>query len=327
MKDRILELLLSTDGYLSGEAISKRFGVTRAAVWKWMDQLRREDGVELESHPRQGYKLKERPDLLLPALIREKGLGRFFEAIDHLSIVDSTNNYLKRLAREGVAEVRVAVAEEQNGGKGRLGRGWVSTRGKGVFVSILLRPQLPPALAGNITMMAALAGAKAVGNLGFDAKIKWPNDIVVEGKKICGILTEMSANMDTMEWAVLGMGFNVNQVKEDWPEDLLDKASSLRMLGDGKKVERTALLAALLTEMDGLYAKLEAGAFGEILEEYRKYSATLGKRVRVIDSKGEYTADAVDLDEEGALVVRTLEGEVHKVLAADVSVRGLMGYV
>ena len=322
-KTTIVEMLKNAgENFISGETIAGVLGVSRTAVWKHIQALRN-SGYEILSSERRGYKLKDAPDLLLPSEIQ---IGLDTEIIgkemDYHPSVDSTNRLAKKLAYHGAAEGTIVVAEEQTGGKGRLERVFYSPRGKGIWFSIILYPNFSPHDAPKFTLMAAVAVAEAMARFNLKAEIKWPNDIMHDGRKLVGILTEMSGEIGKIAYLVIGVGINVNISRDEFPEELRDIATSLSELNGGEEISRVYFLRAVLEEFDKLYREVNAAGFDKILERWRKYNVTLGKNVRVI-SAGDgtsFTGKAVDLNADGALVVET-DGELRAVYAGDVSIR------
>ena len=311
--DGILERLL-TGEIVSGQALSEAMGVTRAAVWKQMEQLRAQ-GFVIESVGRQGYRLTACPDTLMAPVIR-RGLETVWAGreIVYLRSVDSTNRYARELASRGAAEGTLVVADEQTAGRGRRGRGWISPAGEGVFMSLILRPQAHPSQVAGLSLQAALATARAIARVtGLDARIKWPNDIVCGGKKVCGMLLEMNA-------VVAGIGINVHQ--RDFPPEIAQTAASLDLL-TGTSVNRAALVRAFLQEFETVSSMAQAGT---LMDAYRERSATLAQRVQVIAPAEVFTGTALEVTDSGSLIVLDEQGQRREVLAADVSVRGLMGY-
>ena len=320
MSRDVLELLRAAGGYISGEKMAERLGVTRAAVWKKIAALR-DAGYDISSTPRSGYVLRSAPDSLIETEIAQ-GLdtalvGRKIICYD---TVDSTNLVLKNLAREGAEDGTVVVADSQGTGRGRMERAFFSPPGKGIWVSILLRPTFLPQDAPKCTLMAAVAVARAMETFGLRAAIKWPNDILHEGRKLVGILTEMSAEMDRVNYVVIGIGINVNIAPEDFPEELRATATSLMQM-KGAPLPRVAFLQELLRALDDLYTSVQREGFAPVLAAWREYAVTLGQEVRVIGPAGvEFEGVAADIDAEGALLVDTAEGR-RRVLAGDVSIR------
>ena len=322
MRKAVLNLLRSNEeGYLSGEEISRRLAVSRTAIWKHIQALK-EEGYQIESHARQGYRLCSAPDLLLEAEICSSLQTETFgkRGIVHLETVDSTNNIAKQIAAKGCPEGTIVVAEEQQLGRGRLARGWFSPYGKGVWFSLILRPPFAPQDAPKCTLLAAVAVTRALRRTtGLECKIKWPNDILWQNKKLVGILTEMSAEMDAINYVVIGMGINVNIHEGDFPPELKDIAVSLAQAA-GVEFSRVAVLQAVLEELETLYQEALDSGFAPVLDAWRSLSATLGQDVRVIGLKSEFEGVAQDIDEDGALLVESADG-LKRVLAGDVSIR------
>ena len=320
MKGKILELLRKAgDSYISGEEIAQGLGVSRTAVWKHIQALK-EDGYDIVSHSHSGYSLKESPDLLLSEeikpLLHTKIIGK---KIVHFDKVSSSNDEAKKLALQGAPDGTVIVAEEQTGGKGRLSRGWFSPKYKGIWFSMLLRPTFLPQEAPKCTLMTAVALTRAIRKFGVDVGIKWPNDILYNGKKLDGTLTEMNAEMERIHYVIIGTGLNVNILPEDFPEELRDIGISLQSI-KGERLARVPLFAEILNAMDELYCEVLEHGFSKVLDEWRKYSVTLGREINVIGVKETYAGVAADIDEDGALLVDTPKGRT-RVLAGDVSIR------
>lgn len=321
MRTQILELLRGREGYLSGEDISRQLEVSRTAIWKHMQALK-QDGYEIESHPRLGYKLRQVPDLLLPDEIRSRLTTAKFGrgTIYYFPEIESTNNEAKRQAVAGCAEGTIVLAEAQLSGRGRLSRGWFSPFGRGIWLSVVLRPPFPPQEAPKCTMMAAVAVNRAIRRVtGIQSGIKWPNDILFQGKKIVGILTEMSAEMDAINHVVIGMGINVNIEQQEFPEELREIGTSLAAAA-GHSISRLELLAAVLEELEAVYELAISSGFKEIFQEWRRQSITLGQAVNVIGVNNQFAGIAVDIDDDGALLVQTTDS-LERVIAGDVSIR------
>ena len=322
MQQRILQMLKTTagGGYVSGEEIAARLGVSRTAIWKHIKALK-DAGYNIVSHSRSGYQLKDSPDLLLPQEIAPLlATGIIGRKIIHFDEIASSNEEAKRLAREGADDGTVVVAEAQDAGKGRLSRGWYSPHSKGIWFSVILRPTFLPQEAPKCTLMSAVAIVRAAKHFNLDVGIKWPNDILSsDGKKLVGILTEMSAEMERINYVVIGTGINVNMSREDFPDDVKDIATSLSMIA-GHTLSRVELFAEILAAMDDLYQDVEKNGFRNVLDEWRRYSVTLGQEVNVIGVRETFAGVAVDIDEDGALLIDTSEGR-RRVLAGDVSIR------
>ncbi len=240
--------------------------------------------------------------------------------------IDSTNREIIRLAQEGAPHGTLAVAESQNAGRGRLGRTWISPAAAGIWMSLLLRPHMAPQSASMITLVAALAVVKGIRECtGLATGIKWPNDVVCEGKKICGILTEMSTDGTAIRYVVPGIGINVNMT--EFPETVRETAASLRMLL-GEPVKREPLIARIMEAFEDYYGRfLETEDFSVLKEEYNGFLANCGRQVRVLDPKEPYQGTALGIDSQGSLLVRTKDGQVRTVISGEVSVRGIYGYV
>ena len=255
MKQKLLELLQSTEGFLSGQELSDHLNVSRTAVWKVMKSLE-EDGYEIEAVRNKGYSLKKEPDILTKescaSRINTKWLGKNLMVYD---VTDSTNTRLKLAGEQGAPNGSVAVANAQEAGKGRLGRHWETPKGSALAFSMLLRPQIQPENASMLTLVAALAVSRAIDEFaGIKTQIKWPNDIVYQGKKLCGILTEMSADMDQIHYVIVGIGINVQMT--DFPKEIQNTATSLKLV-TGKTLLRNELLAKVLEEFEVLYEFVE----------------------------------------------------------------------
>ncbi|MBQ7723580.1 MAG: biotin--[Selenomonadaceae bacterium] len=322
MRKTIVEILKKAgDNFISGESIAGELKVSRTAVWKHIQKLR-EDGYEILSSERNGYKLKDAPDLLLPSEI-QIGLNTKIIGLEmeYKPSIDSTNQLAKKLAYHGAADGTIVVAEEQTGGKGRLDRKFFSPRGKGIWFSVILRPNLLPKDAPKCTLMAAVAVAEAMKRFNLKAEIKWPNDIMHDGRKLVGILTEMTGEIGKISYIVIGVGINVNIKRKEFPKDLRDVATSLSEL-TGDEISRVKLFRAVLEEFDKLYCKINKSGFDEILKLWRKYNITLGKNIRVISASDgkSFTGKAIDLNADGALIVETKSG-LKAVYAGDVSIR------
>ena len=323
MRKTIVELLKkSGDNFVSGENIAGDLGISRTAVWKHIQKLR-ESGYHILSRERCGYKLKDAPDLLLPSEIQiELNTEIIGKQMEYFPSVDSTNRVAKALAYHGAADGTIVVAEEQTGGKGRLERNFYSPRGKGIWFSIILRPNFLPHDAPKCTLMAAVAVAQAMNRFNLKPEIKWPNDIMFDGRKLVGILTEITAEIGKITYIVVGLGINVNISREEFPEEIRNVATSLSEMNGGE-ISRVKFFRAVLEEFDKLYCKVNAAGFAEVFTLWKKYNITLGKNVRVIsagDGGESFIGKAIDLDSEGALQVETASG-LRTVYAGDVSIR------
>ncbi len=321
-KEKALRALQENGGYLSGEALSEQLDISRAAVWKAITALR-EQGYEIDSVTGKGYRLVSCPDILTEEAIRSGLTGSLVTRIYTMESVDSTNNEAKRRAQEGAPHGSVFVAEEQTGGKGRLGRVWKSPPKTGLWFTLLLRPNATPEQVTNLTLFAGLAVSRAIHALtGLPAQIKWPNDVVIEGKKVCGILTEMAAEMESVEYVIPGIGVNVNT--ESFPEDIAWKATSL-YLSTGKKWSRATVLQAILREMEELLHRQEEKGTGAVLAEYRENCVTIGKPVSTQRGNIRLSGIAEDITDTGELIVRQSNGSELIINSGEVSVQGIYG--
>lgn len=320
MQKSILAILHYNQGeYISGEEISRQLAVSRSAVWKHIKALR-EEGYQIESSSRLGYRLVSQLDLLLPDIIQRELETRILgKEIYHYTSLDSTNNKAKSLAQEGSPEGTLVLAEEQTGGKGRLGRQWVSPFAKGLWFSLILRPPIAPMDATKIVILTAVALQEAIVDLTkLPVKIKWPNDLLLGEKKITGILLEMNGELDTINYLVLGIGINVNLQEEDFPESLRERVTSLAV-GLGEKLSRLNLLRAVLQKLEEHYFAFLGGEFSFLLEKWKKSSCTLGKRVRVTTPNGLIEGIALDYNQDGSLLVETAPGQIRKITSGDVN--------
>lgn len=329
-KEQILSILKQNAGnYCSGEIIRQQLGISRAAVSKAVAALRQE-GYVITATTNRGYRLEESPDRLTEGTIRPWLHSTVLGSNDRLiclDSIDSTNNYLKRLAVEGAPDGTVAVADQQTAGRGRLGRSFQSPAGTGIYISFLLRPDLLPNKAMNLTACTAVAVCDAVERTcGMRPQIKWTNDVLMNKRKLCGILTEMSVEGETgaLQYIVVGIGVNVNQNLEDFPPELQTIAGSVAM-ATGERMDRGHLTAELINAMDEMYAAWQAGHWD--VNRYRADCATIGREVRVIRGSSERNAFAETVDDDFALVVRYEDGTRETVFSGEVSVRGLEGYV
>jgi len=322
MKAKVLSLLREQyPEYISGEEISQRLGVSRTAVWKHIHKLR-ESGYQIESHTRIGYRLVHVPDRLyeheLIGLLKTKLIGR---KIVYRETVCSTNELAKELAQEGAAEGTVVIAEEQTGGKGRMGRSWYSPSGQGLWFSVILRPQISTAGVSKITLVSAVAVAKSIREVtGLQAGIKWPNDILIDNRKVSGILTEMNAEIDRVNYLILGIGVNVNTRPELMPPELAGTATSLAEQ-KGARISRIELLASILNNLDAAYREFIKGNFAPILSLWKEMSVTLNRWVRISSINDTDEGIAFDVDDEGALLLMKKDGSMKRILSGDVSLR------
>lgn len=320
MKKAILTMLKNAQPeYISGEDISTTLNVSRTAIWKHINALK-DEGYIINSQPKKGYQLQVIPDRLYPEEIKD-GLATEFigHAVIYYDSIGSTNDAARELITKGLPEGTIIITEEQTKGKGRLGRNWISPKGEGVWVSVILFPNIRPVDASQITLAAAVATAKAIYDVtGMKLGIKWPNDILFQGKKLVGILTEMNAEIDRINYVVLGIGINVNT--KDFPDDIAAIATSLSLITN-EKVSRTKLLQNLLKHIEDEYKLINNGDFRKVIEDWKEWNVTIGQEVEVSTINESFTGQAVDISEEGALVIKLKDGQLRKVLAGDVTLR------
>jgi len=320
---QILRALRSVDeDSVSGAELSQRLGISRAAIWARIEELR-SLGYDIQASPHRGYQLLDSPDLLhaddlLSRLDGSQVIGRDIRVFQKTT---STNDIVEKLARDGVAEGVVVFAESQTQGRGRLGRAWVSPPGKGLWFSVLLRPQIAPQAVTRLTIAAAASLARTVQSVtGVVPRIKWPNDLLVDGRKISGILTELSAELDHVKYVILGIGMNINLTESDFPPDLKPIATSLRVAAK-REHNRPEFAAELLRQLDRDYRRLSEGHFQKVAEEWEALSGTLGSEVEVRTGDRIVRGRAESLDPDGALLVRTQHGRIERIIGGDVSLR------
>ena len=326
MKEEILRLLRSADGYISGQELCNRFGVSRTAVWKAINQLK-EAGYEIEAQQNKGYRLMAAPDLMTEAEIKSLMHTEWVaKEVLYFDTIDSTNTKAQELAEKGYPSGTLVVADKQESGKGRRGRSWVSPSGTGIFMTLMIKPDINPNNASMLTLVAALAVAKAITSVtGEEAMIKWPNDIVVNSKKVCGILTEMNAQFDYINHIVVGIGINVHN--ESFPEEISQMASSLMIEAGGKRFHRAQIIAETMSYFEQYYDTfLKTHHHSALVREYDELLVNRNKSVRVLDPKEPFDGKAMGITPKGELIVDTWESR-KLVSSGEVSVRGIYGYV
>ncbi|MFA5375297.1 MAG: biotin--[acetyl-CoA-carboxylase] ligase [Dehalococcoidia bacterium] len=320
-KREILERLRNGDP-VSGEELGRAIGISRTAVWKHINELKSE-GYVIDSVPGKGYCFVSAPDALLPEEIRAglktQVMGR---DIAYQRETPSTQEIAKALAAQGVTEGTIVVAETQSKGRGRVGRQWSSPEG-GVYFSIVLRPDMKPSEALRLPLVAGVAVAQAIKrNTKLDPRLKWPNDIMLHSKKVGGILTEMNAEMDRLDWVIVGIGLNVNTSRKSFPKGVEGLATSLMEAGM-KSIPRVKLLQGILAEFESLYDELVKSGFESIRAKWKALSNTIGENVVVSMPKENVTGLAVDIDSDGALILEKEDGNLEKIIAGVVSLRKL----
>ncbi len=316
LDDKILNYFKrQEEGYISGEELSRELGISRAAVWKHIENLRQE-GYCIEAFPHLGYKMISIPDRLTEIELKW-GLKTDIIArkIYSYKETSSTNDAAHNLAAGGEKEGSVVVAESQTAGRGRMGRSWVSPKSKGAYFSVILRPDISPKEVSSITLFSALSVAKTIKEMaGLAAFIKWPNDVFINNKKICGILTEMNAETDKINFVIIGIGVNINT-----KEELLPKGATSIMEARGAEISRLELVKGIFKNMDKYYKLFKNGQIAEIIKEYKEFSNFLGKRVQVTYHNAKLEGYAIDVDREGALILRMDSGLNERVMAGDVT--------
>jgi BirA family transcriptional regulator, biotin operon repressor / biotin---[acetyl-CoA-carboxylase] ligase len=302
---------------ISGPRIAKEIGVSRSTVWRWVERLR-ELGVRVKGEPRSGYFLETVPDILTPDMVRRGLRGSLFsKSIHHFFKTDSTNRVALELGHAGEPEGAVVLAEEQTAGRGRAGRRWHSERAAGIYLTLLLRPRLSPVQAPLLPLLAGLSARAAIeAQTGVAPDLKWPNDLLLGGRKIGGILTEMHAEPGVVRFVIIGIGLNVNQTK--FPEELAQVATSLRA-ETGRRESRLELLVRLLRQFETDYNRFLREGPGWIVESFSAASSfAQGKPVRVTDGRESFTGTTAGLTPEGLLQVKRSDGQITAVLSGEV---------
>jgi BirA family transcriptional regulator, biotin operon repressor / biotin---[acetyl-CoA-carboxylase] ligase len=317
--DRLIQVLVEHATMVTpGPKIAAEAGVTRYRIWAWIERLRRL-GVDIQGHARSGYQLLKLPDLLVPSLVQvERGDGEIGNKVVHYFLTDSTNSAAMRLASEGAAHGTVVVAEEQTSGRGRLGRDWYSEKFSGIYTSVILRPTLPPSAVPILSLTAGLAAYESVKAFtGMKPDIRWPNDLLLNGRKVGGILTEMSAELDQVHAVILGIGLNVNH--REMPPHLKGTATSLRIEGH-KSWSRVLLMTMLLRQVQSFYDLMMRQGSAAIAARWGAASTfAFGKRIRVGSKDGQRFATTLGLDPNGALRVRFDGGDEQSLISGEVT--------
>jgi len=301
-KKRILKALRERGGYLSGQTLSNQLGISRVSIWKHIRSLK-EDGYVIETSPR-GYRLVSSPDLLLP--YEFPGLE---QRIHYFPEIGSTMDAARELAKKGAGEGTIVIAEAQTRGRGRLSREWLSPEG-GIYFTLVLRPSISPAYAPRINLMASIAVAATIRKLfRLKAELKWPNDVLIEGRKVCGILAEIDAEMDVVNFVNVGIGINANTSIPQFEKTVTSLKGAL-----GREISRKEFLSALLMEIERLQPLLMNA---DLLQEWKKLSVTLNKDVRIVAPGEVIIGRAIDIDTTGALIVKEKNGSLKKAMAGD----------
>lgn len=317
----MLELFAAAEGgFVSGELLSKQLGVSRTAVWKRIRRLE-EEGYRFESIPRVGYRLAAEPNKLKPAKVLDMLQTKVFgAAITVMDVTESTQNVAHEAYLNGAREGAVFVAEQQTAGRGRLGRSWHSPAGKGIWMSFILQPEVPLGQAPHMTLLISVALCRAIRRIAeVDAAIKWPNDILIKGRKACGILVESIAEADIVKAMIAGVGVSVNMDSSDFPEELLDKTTSLKIERGGAELERERLIAAFFEQLEALYSIYKAEGFAPIRSLWEALTCTLHTSVTVQTPKGDVQGTAEGITEDGALLVKDENGRIHTLYSGDLA--------
>ena len=313
----LLNLLKESSDYISGEEISQKFNVSRSAIWKQIKSLK-DAGYIIEGISNKGYKLISSPDLIIKEDIINNLTTNFIgRNIIHYTEVDSTNNTAKLLAKDSVNGTTI-ISEIQNGGKGRLGRVWTSPKG-GIWTSIILKPNIEPIYANKVTQVAAAALINTLQSINIEGKIKWPNDIYIQGKKFAGILTEMKCDMDRIHYLVIGIGMNINLKVEDFPDEVRSIATSLKILTN-KDFNRNNLLSLFLNEFEKLYIPfISDNNFSLALNICRKNSILLDKDAFLVTPKGKEKVHCLGINDDGLLIIEDSLGNTRDVLSGEIT--------
>jgi len=314
MQEKILNLLGSKTGYISGEEISDKLSISRQALWKHIQDLR-EDGYDIIAVPHLGYQLLSSPDRLFPFLVNQDLRTEFIgRKIYYHQEISSTMDEAMRLGLEGAPEGSVVLSETQKKGRGRLGREWSSPKFKGVYLSLMLRPKIAPSQISLLTLLAAVSVCQAIKEVTAEiVQIKWPNDLLIHHKKVGGILTELNAEMDKVKFIIIGIGINVNNDKKSLPVGATSLKEQLK-----QEISRIRLLQEILLGIEINYKLLQKEGGESIISKWREYNITLGRRVRIQYQNRQIEGEAADIDKDGALLLRSDSGLTQRVTAGDI---------
>lgn len=325
MREKVIKAILNSgEDFTSGEQLSKELGISRTAVWKHINALR-EAGYNIESMNKKGYRLAEKPDDILSSenITHNLTTECIGKKVIHLDTVGSTNDYAKEIGNK-VNGGTLVISEQQIKGKGRLGRSWKSASGEGIWMSLIIKPKIEPFKTPFITLVAGASIVKALSNLGVDASIKWPNDIILNNKKICGILTELSAEMERVNYIVIGVGINVKTM--DFPDEIKEKATSLYK--ENYKLSRVDIVRQFCIEFEKLYkAYILDQNKNDTLEICRNYSAVIGREVYIIKNNKKELVKCIDINDNGNLIIKDKNGHIKEIMSGEISIRGVKGYV
>ncbi len=321
MKEKILKALReNTSRFISGKALSEQFQCSRMAIWKHVEELRVK-GYRIESMHRKGYRLISEIE---PINVNEwtsrlltKNIGK---ELIYFPVVESTQVIAHQLAREGKSEGTCVLADRQTGGRGRLGRKWHAPAGVGIWTSFILRPKLPLESVSQMTLVIAASVAKTLVTFGYEPEIKWPNDILIKGKKVCGILTELQGDIDRVKYMIIGIGLNVDQRKEEFDQDIQSKATSLYIVDPLKRPDRSTLFIELCKQLEMLYNLYLEYGFSPIRTIWETYAMTTDQQVKVHTHQTSFIAKINGITESGILVVEDESGKTHEIISADIEI-------
>lgn len=319
-KDLLDAFTNAGESYLSGQHLAELIGCSRTAVWKHVEELRKE-GFELEAVRKKGYRILKTPEKITADEIRLGLKTKFIgKNIHYEECVESTQKIAHRFAYEDVAEGTVIIAEEQRSGRGRMDRKWHSPKYTGIWMSLILRPNIPLPKAPQLTLLAAVAIVQAIEELtDLTPEIKWPNDILINGKKVTGILTELQAEADRINSIIIGIGMNVNQVAEDFPDELENIATSLR-IEQGKKISRAEMIRGIFNNLEKLYLLYLADGFLPIKLLWESYAVSIGREITARTLMQTIVGKALGITDEGVLKIEDKHGVTHHVYSADIEV-------
>lgn len=323
-KSEILKILRTSKAYVSGQSLCEQLHVSRTAVWKAINQLK-EEGYAIHAVNNKGYCMEACPDVMNETEIQSiLPKDTMFTNICYYDSVGSTNDEIKMMAEQQAPEGTVVIADRQTAGKGRRGRQWTSVSGENIYMSFLLRPSFEPEKASMVTLVCAMAVREAIEKQGLSPVIKWPNDIILNGKKTCGILTEMSTQMECINYIVPGIGVNVHQT--EFPDEIRNVATSLSLEKQGM-YRRGQIAADILVAFEKYYGLFtQTGDLSLLKDAYHKYLANMDREIRLLDTNGTRTGIARGIDDQGCLIAE-IDGRTEHIMSGEVSVRGILGYV
>ena len=319
IRKKLLQAFSQADGeFISGQKIAEITGASRTAVWKHIEGLR-QDGYELEAVPRKGYRILSVPDKMSADSIRlQLQTKTFGQHIHYVESIDSTQKMAKELANGDAVEGTLVIADEQSSGRGRMARKWSSPKGKGVWMSLIMKPNIPLMQAPQLTLLTAVAVAQGIEEaIAIRPQIKWPNDILIDGKKVTGILTEMQAESDRIHSIIIGIGINVNQTERDFPEELQDIATSL-YLQTNQIQSREKVINAVLTRLEWLYELYVREGFAPIKELWESFAISVGKMITATTPQKKIVGEALGITDDGVLLMKDAQGVIHSIYSADI---------